>query len=251
MTRGADPVRSRKRAGRRVLRQARRDRAKHARDYWRIYAALIGTLGTVTVVVAIFLREPFLRGFWIGSMVTAMVAVVLHINTSFSGAGSRASGGEAERFTSEELRKLDQARWCVFDHVAFADFDIDHVLVGPGVVFAVETKWRTRAPDHKSLRAFAKQAQRSADRLRRFLSTKGVSRNVTPLVVFWGPEHGKVVPPEGKEVDGVLVVGGANHATWREVLVQQTSRFEVDFASVQAITDYVTAHDAYLVAQAK
>jgi len=182
-------------------------------------------------------------------MVTTIVAVVVHINSTLSGASSRASGGEAERFTSQELRKLSPARWFVFDHVQFADFDIDHVLVGPGAIFAIETKWRTRAPTHKDLREFTNQAQWSADRLRRFLSTKGVNRTITPLVVLWGPEHGKVVPAEGKEIDGVLVVGGAHHATWRDVLVQPTSRFEIDFASIQALTDYITANDAYHAAQ--
>ena len=251
MARGADPVWSRKRAGRRVLRQARQDRIRHARAFWRIYVALIASLATATTVAAIFMTGPFVRGFWIGSMVTAIIAVVAHINTTFSGAGSRASGGDAEGFTSLELRKLNSARWFVFDHVQFADFDIDHVLVGPGAVFAVETKWRTRAPDHKQLREFTNQARRSADRLRRFLSTKGVDRTVTPLVVLWGPEHGKVVPAEGKEIDGVLVVGGAYHKTWREVLVQQTSRFEIDFASIQAISDYITANDAYHASRGK
>jgi len=251
MARGVDTARSGRRAGRRVRQQARQDQLKHLRDYWWAYLGLIVGLGTATIGAVFFITEPFTRGFWIGTMGTASVGVILHLNVTLSGASSRASGGAGERYTSEELRKLDQARWCVFDHVAFADFDIDHVLVGPGVVFAVETKWRTRAPDHKSLREFAKQAQRSADRLRRFLSTKDVSRNVTPLVVLWGPEHGKVVPPEGKEVDEILVVGGAHHATWRDVLVEQTSRFEVDFASIQAITDYVTAHDTYLAEQKK
>jgi|GEM_PF-1966958 len=247
--RGADPVRSRKRAGRRVLRQARQDRIRHARANWRIYLALVGSLAAATTVAAVLMTGPFVRGFWIGSMVTAIIAVVAHVNTTLSGAGSRASGGEAERFTSQELRKLDPARWFVFDHVLFADFDIDHVLVGPGAVFAVETKWRTRAPDGKQLREFTRQARRSADRLRRFLSTKSVTRTVTPLVVLWGPEHGEVVPAEGKEIDGVLVVGGAHHATWRDVLVQPTSRFEIDFASIQALTDYITANDAYHAAQ--
>jgi hypothetical protein len=232
-----------------VLRQARQDRIRHARDYWRIYVALIASLAAATTVAAVLMTGPFVRGFWIGSMVTAIIAVVAHINTTFSGAGSRASGGDAERFTSQELRKLNSPRWFVFDHVQFADFDIDHVLVGPGAIFAIETKWRTRAPTQKDLRAFTNQARRSADRLRRFLSTKGVKRTVTPLVVLWGPEHGKVVPAEGKEIDGVLVVGGAHHKTWRDALVQQTSRFEIDFATIQALTDYITANDAYHAAQ--
>ena len=251
MGRRVHPSRSRKRAGRRVLQHARQDRVKHARNNWRIYLALIVSLGTVTVVTAAFVREPFVRGFWVGTMVTAIVAVVVHINTTLSGASSRASGGEAERFTSEQLRKLDPARWFVFDHVAFADFDIDHVLVGPGAVFAVETKWRTRAPNQKQLREFTAQAKRSSGRLRRFLSTKGVSRRVTPLVVLWGPEHGKVVAPEGQLIDSVLVVGGAHHAIWRDGLVERTSGFEIDFASIQALTDYVTANDAYHAAQGK
>jgi hypothetical protein len=134
----------------------------------------------------------------------------------------------------------------VFDHVEFADFDVDHVVVGPGVVYAVETKWRLSPPERRYLSQFCRQSNRAANRLELLLKSKGVKRTVRPVVVLWGPGHRDSLPPEGVTVDGVLVVGGGHHGCWRSRLASAGVGFELDHPAIRAIEEYVVRHDAHL-----
>src|SRR5437773_1922729 len=47
---------------------------------------------------------------------------------------------KGERRVSELLTQLRRKRYVAFDDLVFANSNIDHVLVGPGGVFAIETK---------------------------------------------------------------------------------------------------------------
>jgi hypothetical protein len=245
MRRSGNGARSAKRAGRRVLQQARRDRLRHFLVNWRFYLPFIMILLGITAGTAWLLPPGTWRGFVLGVLVSLTVGMVLYMANMLSGAGNRASGGEAERFTIEALRKLDERRWVVFDHVAFADYDIDHVVIGPGAIFAVETKWRTTMPRNRDLLEFSSQAERSADRLRLLLKSHGVKREVASIVVLWGPGHRELLPPEGRRLKGALVVGGGHGETWRRVLEGRATGFELDFSAVQAVEKYVTANDRH------
>jgi hypothetical protein len=245
MGRSDNGARSAKRAGRRVLKQARRDRHRHLLDNWRFYLPFITILLGLTAGAVWFQPPGTWRGFVLGVFLSVTVGSVLYMANMLSGAGNRANGGDAERFTTEALRKLDQRRWVVFDHVAFADYDIDHVVIGPGAIFAVETKWRTTTPRQRDLIEFSSQAKRSADRLRLLLKSHGVKRDVFSIVVLWGPGHSEALPPEGRPLGGALVVGGRHDETWRKVLEGRATGFEIDFSAVRAVEKYVTAKDQH------
>ena len=47
----------------------------------------------------------------------------------------------AEVFTAAELRRLQLKGWKRMDHVEFHAHDVDHVIVGPGGVLVIETKY--------------------------------------------------------------------------------------------------------------
>jgi hypothetical protein len=53
-------------------------------------------------------------------------------------------GFDGERFVGEELSRLIAHGYEVYHDVPFDGFNIDHVLVGPGGVFSVETKTRRK-----------------------------------------------------------------------------------------------------------
>jgi Nuclease-related domain len=53
-------------------------------------------------------------------------------------------GFDGERYVAEELSRLIAAGYEIFHDVPFDGFNIDHVLVGPAGVFAVETKTRRK-----------------------------------------------------------------------------------------------------------
>lgn len=56
-------------------------------------------------------------------------------------------GFKGERVVGEELNKLMSDDYAVYHDVPFKNFNIDHVIVGPTGVFAVETKTRSKRSD--------------------------------------------------------------------------------------------------------
>jgi hypothetical protein len=57
-------------------------------------------------------------------------------------------GFQGERYVAEELNLLMLDRYHVFHDVPFEKFNIDHVVVGPSGVFAVETKAKRKKIQH-------------------------------------------------------------------------------------------------------
>ncbi len=47
----------------------------------------------------------------------------------------------AEQWTAQELRPLREHGWKLVNHVGLGPGDQDHVVVGPGAVVLIETKW--------------------------------------------------------------------------------------------------------------
>ena len=74
----------------------------------------------------------FVSGIWID----VLAAVI------WTGAGNQFMGATAEAWTAQELRRLRSSGWLLINGVLRDRWgDIDHVLVGPGGVLVVETKW--------------------------------------------------------------------------------------------------------------
>jgi len=57
-------------------------------------------------------------------------------------------GFHGERYVAEELNQLMSDGFRVFHDVPFHNYNIDHVLIGPTGVFAVETKAKRKRPAH-------------------------------------------------------------------------------------------------------
>lgn len=61
-----------------------------------------------------------------------------------------AQGAEGEEVVGEILEGLRKGGWCVIHDVSFGRGNIDHIVVGPGGIFTIETKSRGGKvwPDH-------------------------------------------------------------------------------------------------------
>src|SRR5437867_4655020 len=127
-----------RRAGRRARTQARIVRDQFFRDNAALFT-VVGAIWGLASGLAIWLSQAWLRPYLIGSSITVSVwlfSTMLNV----SGAPRYDMGAGAELWTSKELHRLGRA-WRVIDGVEFADGDVDHVLIGPRGIFAVETKW--------------------------------------------------------------------------------------------------------------
>jgi len=123
-------------------------------------------------------------------------------------------GAEGERLTSDVLRTLRIRGWKAVDDIEFEHLNVDHVVVGPGGAFAVETKW-TNEPwiveDGSFISSYAlravKQSRDGADRIGHLLRGNfKITCQVEPLLVIWGP--GRPTAEACLMVDGVAVVPG-------------------------------------------
>lgn len=156
-------------------------------------------------------------------------------------------GAEAERWTAGLLRKL--GGWWSIDAVEFYDGDIDHLAVGPAHVLAVETKWTSRKirVDDQGVHGLwcdaLGQAQRSADRIERFLRTKGITQQVIPVLVLWGSGVPRLAGGY-QRIGDVRVVAGAQAGEWRDRIGMLADATHDTVGVREAIEGYVNAYDA-------
>ncbi len=138
---------------------------------------------------------------------------------------ARSLGKVGEEATADAVAGWRRRRkgWRLINGIYLAGHgDIDHVLVGPGGVFVIESKWtsnncRIERGEIVGLlgRVPVAQASDGALKVERLLR-HGPQRFdviVKPVVVIWGPGSPRL---EGgsTEVDEVLICEGRRHADW-------------------------------------
>jgi hypothetical protein len=187
-----DRGRSKKRAGRRVREQLRAEGREVVR----------ANLGRIAIFVVLWVglgaASTWASGVLSGSWVLAGANAGVYLGLApfwvllfrvATGLAHRGMGADAEVWTADELRKLNRQRWTVFHDVPLGAGNVDHVAVGPGRIYAIETKWTAREDTERFLKGAAGQAWRGANALRAALVAQGVDREVVPLLVVWGPKH--------------------------------------------------------------
>jgi hypothetical protein len=153
-------------------------------------------------------------------------------------------GAEAEEWTAAELARLDRRRWAVFHHIPLELSNIDHVAVGPGRVYAIESKWTARTDVDRFLKGASWQASRQAKELEGIMRTRGVHRDVIPLLVVWGPGIASSVGEKPRLEGNVRVVAGANAKDWLGRMEDAADRTEVDSAALLALEAHVRETEA-------
>lgn len=156
------------------------------------------------------------------------------------GVMSHVVGVMGEEWTADELSKFRRRGWHLVNHVMLEHVDVDHVVLGPGGFFAVETKFRSdveRVTDDV-LVGWARRANHSARDVRSRLRT---SRRVLPVVAVWGPGSRDVFG-EPRNIDGVMVCAGANLVATIDAHAEGTTDDEVR-AAFGHLDDYVRRRD--------
>ena len=157
-------------------------------------------------------RAPLSGILGVGGAVVAMSMHLVHAT------GGTRYATEAERHSSKALRRIDG--WRVIDAVPFGEINIDHVMVGPRGVVAVETTFLPVAapvdddgddPFEHALR----RARTGARRIRLLLKSVSIDARVAPALAVWG--RGMVTVPFAA-ADGVAILSGREQRQWRSQL---------------------------------
>lgn len=214
---------------------------EHARQ--RIHAAWLRALrkhGLLWVVLALALAYCLAlftllpisrtwRAFWFGFAVASVLAVFAWMVQSLSDSHAWSLGKMGEEATAEALSGFRQRRmgWHVVNGLLLGSHgDIDHVLVGPGGVFAIESKWTSSACRIEETKVIGpmgrepvSQSRDAAHKVERMLR-HGLQRfdvEVQPVVVLWG--SGAPHLDRGwTAVEEVLVCEGRRKKDWVQLL---------------------------------
>lgn len=253
------------RAGSWARARARREQREFLRRNWR----LTGGFSTLTllfgILVSIAVPDVFVQGIVIGVTCTAVPALLWSWTVQVTGTGPVMMGDHAEQWSAQEMRKLRRHGWRLVNHFALGRDDIDHVLLGPGGIWVVETKWSSSWNNryaHKRVRDAADQAILNARRVGLWGPIRKRNVQVRPIVVLWGGGWstvraanalaGQVDVPvvPGRSLtswlastpSGVLTAGGVddvwgvldNQTRGRDAFDQETEPMPLSFASYLA-----------------
>lgn len=222
--------------------------AGNARQLGRRWRSYLGLAGGAAMFVSFFALWPHmplragLIGFTLGAA-TAMAALSL---VRFDDPQVR--GDLAEQWSAEAFGKV--RGWQIINGLTFTDGDLDHVVVTPSGVLAVETKYRFQQPDKQRLAAQRRKdldsAKRAARKTASLLRSKDVGRSaaVMPVLVVWG--KGTPDLPHGfTQVDGAYVLDGDHPGLWSHLfnapLLDPDSRKSIH----EALADYQRKQTAW------
>jgi hypothetical protein len=158
------------------------------RNRWRLFAMVAG-YATLSAAIGFFVPAGWWSGAYWGAAVVGLLWAISWF-VSLDGSFFARAGSWAEEWTSEALRKKAPG-FTLIDDLPLDGRNLDHVLVGPGGVFAVETKWKSKWRDRqhelRSLELERGQAAFQAEKLREILECLGHRVRVRPIIVAWGP----------------------------------------------------------------
>jgi hypothetical protein len=189
--------------------------ARAAGRRWRSYLALLGVAAATIIALAAvphFSLRPDFSGVTLAALALLVVLGAIGLKTP------RQDGQLAEQWSLDGLRKL--RGWHITDHVPFDRESVDHIVVAPAGVLAVETKYRARTPSTGSDAPERHQrdlnsADRAAHKVRLLLRAEQLrdAAVVIPVLIVRGP--GAPNLPEGHRLEnGVQIVDGNHPERW-------------------------------------
>jgi hypothetical protein len=186
----------------------------------------------VVCLFELLLNTPrLIAGLLVGFLVTACAAMIGFAFLLSGDAAYLIAGALGEAHTAEELEAARKAGsiWSYVANVEASGRDVDHVVLTPSGVIAVETKWRFKGATEAWLRESAVKAESAARQARLVLQSKtiDVRLEVRPLVVVWGGARREI--PDHQIVDGVAVIRGDHLLQW--LTGRATGRLAQDHAA--------------------
>ena len=196
------------------------------RAWWRLFFIPVALL-PITLVGLVFF--PDLRQFVLGAAGASVVWLIVWALYTLDGGQNMRAGAGAERLTADCLKRLRREGWSIHHNVPREGRDVDHAIVGPRGVIAVESKytnneWRVSQAGIEEIKLSGwidplrwplECARRAAGDLTSIIHAQpGRLRvSVLPLLVLWGPRvHG--IPGGAVMIEGVLVATGAQAKKW-------------------------------------
>ncbi len=234
------------RAGSWSRNKARREQHHFIYANWpRLLLATSVMLVSVLLVVAV-MPTDFSRGMALGGGLASIIGLLTVLVLQVTGTAPAMMGGQGEQWTASELRPLQRQGWKVVHHVSLRAWDIDHVLIGPGGAFAIETKWSAQSWASESGRVAraASQAAGNARDLSRWAPFRKAGIDVQPLVMLWGGGgRSSDAAKEIRQLNGVVVVPGQSAGKWRKDLPSDVLTHEQIEAGWLALDAQVRVRD--------
>jgi hypothetical protein len=212
----AVPVQRRNRAGASAARRGRQQRARERRAQHALAWWVLPCVACTAVLVGVWAADSG-AAVWLAALLALAVVGVVMGRVYRPGFNSWKVGAAGERRTARLLGPLRWRGWVVLHDRAVpgSRANLDHLIVGPGGVYYVDTKnwasqksrltvrggelWYGRYPQTRALQTVAWEAQQAGLRL-------GVP--VTALVLV----HGAHVPGGALHLNGVTLMGPARLA---------------------------------------
>lgn len=219
--------------------------AEHAGRVWRSEAAFLGWVGVAAAAIGLtpLLRwRGFLLGVLIGCTFTLLAVTVMRVGNA------QVRGAWAEGWSLESLRKV--SGWLVTENLPFHGVDVDHVVVTPAAVLAIETKYHgsgydtaTNLKRHKQDLDATKAAERKINSYLRSLKLPTQVPTHGVLMV-WGPGRPRL-DSGWREDDGVLVVDADNPELWSHRFAAPVLDLELRREIHRRISEYVRMRHGY------
>ena len=225
----------RKAAGRGAKRLVRADKLEAARrHWWRLLVAYLG-LWALLLPLVVFVPQPqFVRGLIVGAGLGAMPMLWREFLIG-QGIAHREMGTVAERWTADELGRLESNAWFVLHDLPGPHGNVDHVAIGSTRIYVVETVWTTAAGKPGFLSPKARQAEANAQVIRTHLAAQGVvDREVLAILIVWGPGTAASDPEPYRDGETTVVMG-AHASVWRERMQQADKGGRPDRVALEAV----------------
>lgn len=188
------------------------------RERWQVPAVLCAATLVIAALFVLTGQPPFMQGLAVGVTVSLLGCAVWYVFLMATGHVLTLAGIWAERFTNDELKAARKRGhiWGHVENIELAGFDIDHLVVAPRGVVAIETKSHMVRLTGERWKEDLRQARLAADKARSVLRSKdiGMLQEVSPVLVLWGRHNTSELPSQGVEMDGVHVVAVGDLADW-------------------------------------
>jgi hypothetical protein len=205
----------------------------------RALGQVVGVTAVCCVAEVLLLPGvPEYRGFLAGALAASVVWMIKFKLWHVTWRETR--GVETAARSAELVSSVPQ--WLVVNDLFVQGRNIDHVVVTPLAVLAVETKWWGEAsPEvHQGRRQAAMdQARMNAGTLKHLLRSVGFDMPVWPVVVAWGPGA------EPTQLGRVDVVAGEDARGWIAAYQNGAIRPDVAGQAHAALLAYQTRNDEY------
>jgi hypothetical protein len=189
-----------------------------AKDYWQVILVFTAALSGIIVWCLLFEDSEFAQGLTIGVIGAVFVSTFVVFFLVVTGSALTLAGAWAEDFVSDELKKAVRRGhvWGFVNNIEFGASDIDHVIVAPGAVVAIETKAHVVKINRDRAQADLQQALRTAKKAASLLRSQDIEMpsEVVPVLAVWGKGVVDSLPVEGRVVSGVHVVHVSDLSHW-------------------------------------